>query len=88
MRYADWSTLKAASKVAFKKIAASGDEPEYIVLEQKRYDASTGVEIAAKNTEISLSELESKKNRLTQEKATIQVELTEVGKMITEIKKV
>ena len=88
MKYADWSTLKAASKVAFKKIAASGNEPEYIVLEQKRYDASTGVERPAKNTKISLEELESKKSRLTKEKAKIQTELTEIGKMITQIKKV
>ena len=88
MRYADWSTLKAASKVAFKKIAASGNEPEYIVLEQKRYDTNTGVEVAVLKKRISLLELESKKNRLTQEKATIQTELTEVGKMITQIKKV
>ena len=82
MRYADWSTLKAANKVAFKK---EGNE---IFLEQKRYDASTGVERPAKNTKISLEELESKKSRLTEEKAKIQAELTEVSKMITQIKKV
>ena len=100
MNYANWSTLKTASKVAFKKIAAvaevknsDGDvttdaEDAYIVLEQKRYDANTGAEMTAKQSEISLSELESKKSRLTQEKAEIQAELAEVGKMITEIKKV
>ena len=100
MNYADWSTLKTASKVAFKKIAAvaevknsDGDvtthaKDAYIVLEQKRYDANTGAEIPAKQTTISLADLESKKSRLTKEKATIQAELTEVGKMITQIKKV
>ena len=63
MKYADWSTLKAASKVAFKKIAASGNEPEYIVLEQKQYNPNTGIEIAVHQKQISLKELESKKKQ-------------------------
>ena len=86
MNYADYSTLKASSKAVMKKIAASGDEPEYIVLEKKRYNPSTGVEKAAKKTEISLSELESNKSRLTKEKTEIDAELTEINAMITDIK--
>ena len=86
MNYADYSTLKAASKTVMKKIAASGDEPEYIVFEKKRYNSSTGAEKPVKQTEISLSELESNKSRLTKEKAEIDAQLTEVNAMITDIK--
>ena len=88
MQYKNWSTLKTASKVAFKKIAASGNKKEYIVLESKRYHPETGVELTATQHTITLKELETKKAELTANKAKLTTEITELGKMITEIKKV
>ena len=86
MNYAKYSDLKSKSKQAFKKIAASGDNPEYIVLETKRYDGNTGEETAAKISVITLEELERDKASLTTEKAQIDAELTEINKMITDVK--
>lgn len=99
MNYKDWTTLKTANKVAFKKIAAvvevkdsdnnitTHSKEAYIVLERKVYNPSTGAESTAQD-KIDLGELESHKAGLTREKAKITAELTEVGKMITAIKKV
>ena len=86
MRYADYSTLKAASKVVFKKVAAADDKPEHIVLEQKKYDSNTGAEIDTKKTEISLIELEKLEKDMLTDKTKLTAELAEVTKMITEIK--
>ena len=100
MNYANYSTLKGKSKQAFKKVAAvaevknsDGDvttngEPAYVVLETKQYDSNTGEEKTASTNRINLGELERDKVQLTAEKATIQAQLTEVNKMITDIKKV
>jgi len=105
MQYKDYSTLKAASKVAFKEIAAVPEvevvynsdgsiktpsvpsQKAYTVLERKSYDPNTGAESTVQD-KLSLSDLEHKKAQLTAEKERIQAELTEVGKMITDIKKV
>ena len=105
MQYKDYSTLKAASKVVFKEIAAVAEVKEvrdddgnittehvasqkaYTVLERKSYDSSTGAESTVQD-KLSLSDLEREKSQLTAEKANIQAKLTEVGKMITDIKKV
>jgi len=103
--YENWTTLKTANKVAFKKIAAvdtipatfnddgsiktteiSGT-PSYTVLEKKVYNPDTGVE-STKDFEMSLSELEREKARKTAEKAALTTEIAEIGKMITQIKKV
>ena len=105
MQYKDWSALKAAGKVAFKKIAAVAEveavynadgsiktpsvssQNAYTVLDRKSYDTNTGTESTVEDR-LSLSELEREKDQLTAEKARIQAKLTEVGKMITDIKKV
>ena len=99
MNYKDWTTLKDAGKVAFKKIpevaeAKDSDgnitthyKPAYTVLEKKTYNPDTGAEYT-KNIEMSLSQLESAKTIKTAEKATLTTELTELDKMITEIKAV
>ena len=105
MQYKDYSTLKAASKVAFKEIAAVAEveavfnsdgsiktpgvssQNAYTVLERKSYDPYTGAESTVEE-KLSLSDLEREKDQLTAEKARIQAKLTEVGKMITDIKKV
>ena len=104
MQYKDYSTLKAASKVAFKEIAAVAEveavynsdgsiktqgvssQNAYTVLERKSYDSNTGAESTVQD-KLNLSDLEREESQLTAEKASIQAKLTEVGKMITDIKK-
>jgi len=85
--FENWTTLKTAGKVAFKKINATSSEPEHIVLEQKKYNSDTGEEYI-NNKRMSLVELEKFKAQKTAEKAALQTEITEIGKMITQIKKV
>ena len=68
------------------KKAGTPAEEAYVVLETKQYDTNTGEEKAASTSKISLGELERDKAQLTSEKAKIQVQLTEVNKMITDIK--
>ena len=87
MQFKDWTTLKTAGKVAFKKIAATDVAREHIVLEQKKYMPDTGEEYTV-NTEMTLIELERLKSKKTAEKEALQKEITEIGKMITQIKKV
>jgi len=87
MQFKDWTTLKTAGKVAFKKIAATDVAREHIVLEQKKYMPDTGEEYTV-NTEMTLIELERLKSKKTAEKAALQTEIAEIGKMITQIKKV
>ena len=99
MKYKNWSILKSAGKVAFKKIAAVAEVKDsdgnittfakdaYTILEQKYYDPQTGAE-STMEKKLSLGDLESKKSELAAEVAKVQAELTEVDKMIVEIKKV
>ena len=99
MQFKDWTTLKTAGKVAFKKIAEVAEvkdsdgnitthyKPSYIALEKKSYNSDTGVEYT-KYIEMSLSQLESAKTIKTAEKTALTTEITEIGKMITQIKKV
>ena len=104
MHYKDWSTLKAANKVAFKEIAAVVEVEEvrdddgnittehvasqsaYSVLEKKSYNPDTGAE-STYEERLSLADLERRKAELTRDKDRAQAELTEVGKMIADIKK-
>ena len=51
MRVKDYSTLKAASKVAFSKETVDGEE--VIKLTQKRFDASTGEALSDNAKEIT-----------------------------------
>ena len=99
MNYANWSTLKTASKVAFKKIAAvaevknsdgeitTSSQPAYTVLEKKVYNPDTGAESTIQK-KINLHDLETDKAQKISEKAKLTTEITELGKMITQIKKV
>ena len=98
MDYAKYTELKGKSKQAFKKIAAvaevkndAGDVtthavPEHIVIETKQYDSNTGEEMTASSRTISLEELERDKARYTANKAAAQAQITELNKMITDIK--
>lgn len=99
MQYKDWSTLKSAGKVSFKGIPAVSEvkdsdgnittdaQKAYTVLEKKSYHPDTGAESTVEER-LSLADLEVKESQLTDEIANLQAELTEVGKMIVEIKKV
>ena len=82
MNYAKWSTLKTANKAGFKK------EGDIIFLETKSYDSDTGAELTASKQSITLKELEREKASLTSDKAKLTTKITELGKMITQIKKV
>ena len=84
MRVKDYSTLKAASKVAFAK--ATVDEQEVIQLTQKRFNASTGEALSDSVSEVSLSEYESEQSYLNSKKAEIEADLVELAKIITDIK--
>ena len=84
MRVRNYSTLKAASKVAFAK--ATVDEQEVIQLTSKRFNASTGEIMSDNVREVSLSEYESEQSQLNAEKARIEVDLEELAKIITDIK--
>ena len=99
MQFKDWTTLKTANKVAFKRqpeVAEAKDsdgnvttehQPSYIYLERKVYDVNTGTESIVKDN-MTLAYLENEKAKKTTEKAALQTEITEIGKMITQIKKV
>ena len=99
MNYKDWTTLKTASKVAFKRIPAVAEvkdsdgnitthsQETYTVLEKKTYNPDTGAESTVQDR-MSLGELEEAKAQKTAEKAALTTELTELDKMITEIKAV
>ena len=84
MRVKDYSTLKSASKVSFAK--ATVDDEEVIQLTEKRFDASTGEALSDKVREVSLSDYESEETNLNAEKARIEADLTELAKIITDIK--
>ena len=85
--FKNWTTLKAAGKLAFKKVAKTESKEEHIVLEKKAYNNDTGEEYIY-NQEMSLAELEKEKEFKTAKKTVLQAEITEIGKMITQIKKV
>ena len=99
MQYKDWTTLKTANKVAFKRIPEVAEvkdsegkittyyEEDYTVLERKTYNPDTGAESTIQER-MSLVELEREKTQKTAQKAALTTELTEIGKMITQIKKV
>ena len=99
MQYKDWTTLKTANKVAFKRIPEVAEvkdsegkittyyEKDYTVLERKIYNPDTGAESVAKE-KMTLAYLEQEKAKKTAEKAALTTEITEIGKMITQIKKV
>ena len=80
MRAKDYSTLKAASKVAFSK------DGDVYKLTEKRFNASTGEALSDNVIEVDLNDYESDKVRLEEHKAEIEVDIAELGKIITDIK--
>lgn len=84
MRVKDYSTLKSASKVSFAK--ATVNDEEVIQLTEKRFDTSTGEALSDVVREVNLSDYESEETNLNAEKARIEADLTELAKIITDIK--
>ena len=80
MRVKNYSTLKSASKVAFSK------DGDVVSLTEKRFNASTGEALSDGVREVRVSEYESDKSQLEAEKARLEVDITELGKIITDIK--
>lgn len=97
--FKNWTTLKTANKVAFKRIPAVDEvtdsegnvtthsQKAYTVLEKKKYNPDTGAESTVED-KMDLADLEFIKAKKTAEKAALQTEIAEIGKMITQIKKV
>ena len=84
MRVKDYSTLKAASKVAFSKEEVDGED--IYKLTQKRFDSSTGEALSDMVREVELSNYESEQSQLNVEKARLEIDLAELAKIITDIK--
>ena len=80
MRVKDYSTLKAASKVAFSK------DGDVYKLTEKRFNASTGEALPDGVSQVELSEYESEQSHLNAEKVRIEADLAELAKIITDIK--
>ena len=80
MRVKNYSTLKSASKVVFSK---DGDD---IKLTEKRFNSSTGEALSDGVSEVDLRTYKSEKSNLEAEKARIEVDIAELGKIITDIK--
>ena len=83
MRVKNYSTLKSASKVAFSKEAVDGEE--VIKLTEKKFDASTGEALSDIVHQVLLSDYKHEEASLTSQKAEIEAELTELGKIIADI---
>ena len=79
MRIKDYSTLKAAGKISLSK------EDDVVSLTQKRFDANTGEALADSVREVELSHYKSEKSHKEAEKAALEVDITELGKIIADI---
>tara|TARA_R110002020_G_scaffold415986_1_gene625218 strand:- start:259 stop:507 length:249 start_codon:yes stop_codon:yes gene_type:complete len=79
MRVKDYSTLKSASKVAFSK------DGDVVSLTEKKFNSSTGEALSDVVHEVELSHYKSKKSHLESEKSTIEVDIAELAKIITDI---
>jgi len=93
MKWSNYSKLKTAKKVAFEKVAEEKDSDNnvikdaYVTLTQKQFDSETGEAMNDNKREISLSELESEKDRYDSDMATAKVISDELAVMIADFKK-
>ena len=83
MNWSQYSTLKSASKSSFVK-----QDDDTICLVSKRFDSSTGEELADSIREYSLSDLEREKERYDSEIARAKAQSDELAKAIADFKKV
>ena len=79
MRIKDYSTLKTASKVSLSK------DGDVVSLTQKRFNANTGEALSDSVREIDVNDYKGDKSRAESEKAALEAEITELGKIITDI---
>ena len=79
MRVKNYSTLKAASKVAFSK------DGDVVSLTEKRFNPSTGEALSDVVHEVELSDYKSNKSSLEAEKAVLEVDIAELAKIIEDI---
>ena len=79
MRVKNYSTLKAASKVAFSK------DGDVVSLTEKKFNPSTGEALSDVVNEVELSNYKNDKSRLESEKSNIETDIAELAKIITDI---
>tara|TARA_R100000306_G_scaffold35885_1_gene36322 strand:+ start:49 stop:312 length:264 start_codon:yes stop_codon:yes gene_type:complete len=84
MRVKNYSTLKAASKVSFAKVKDSDNE-DIIQLTEKRFDSHTGEALSDSVHEVELDMYKNDKSTKEAEKVTLETDITELGKIITDI---
>ena len=94
MKGSNYSALKTAKKVAFKKVAEAKDSDDnvtkqaHVVLTQKQFDSETGEALDDSKREYSLSELERKKSHYDDEMARAKAESDGLAKAIKDFKAV
>ena len=84
MRVKNYSTLKAAGSASFSK-GKDNDDKDIIQLTEKRFNASTGEVLDDSVHEVRLDEYKSEKSRAESEKASLEVDIAELDKIITDI---
>ena len=84
MRVKNYSTLKAAGSVSFSKSKDENDN-DIIQITEKRFNASTGESLDDVVYEVSLDEYKSKKAQAESEKEALEVDISELDKIITDI---
>jgi hypothetical protein len=84
MRAKNYSTLKAAGSVSFSKSKDENDN-DIIQITEKRFNASTGESLSDAVYEVSLDEYKSQKSRFESEKASLEIDIAELDKIITDI---
>ena len=79
MRIKDYSTLKTAGKISLSK------DGDVVSLIEKRFNSSTGEALSDSVREIDVNDYKGDKSRAESEKAALEAEITELGKIITDI---
>ena len=84
MRVKNYSVLKAAGSASFSKGKDNNDN-DIIQLTEKRFNASTGEALDDSVHEVRLDEYKGKKSQYESEKASLEADITELNKIITDI---
>ena len=84
MRVRNYSTLKAAGSASFSK-GKDNDDNDIIQLTEKRFNATTGEALDDSVHEVRLEEYKSEKSRSESEKASLEVDIAELDKIIEDI---
>ena len=84
MEIKNYSTLKAASKVSFSKETIDGED--VIKITEKQFNASTGEALSDLVKKVDLDRYETEKVAREFEKSELESLITELDKIITDIK--